>query len=332
MSSWWPGSGRYSPFTSFYNRTAPPPVTEEDYAYLSGENDHTGRHNSYGFPHANNSTYHHGGAHYRHGSSGSHRMEPPANLDPDQLILRHKGTTYPLHFPAFSISEGDLKVRDLRHKAARELRVDDPRRVKLLYKGKQMRDNDASCKHENLKQNSEVMCVVSSEPTRSSSESEDSGSVSTSADGPLRDDERKKKRKNHRGGKKKVRHTNEEPATIPQPANLAPPQDTRPATSRTPSPSPKKPGTPAEMLADIETTFDNEYAPKAREYLAHPPPDAKSREFEYKKLSETILAQVLLKLDGVETMGDDMLRGKRKELVKRVQGMLTELDRIGKPK
>ena len=86
------------------------------------------------------------------------------------------------------------------------------------------------------------------------------------------------------------------------------------------------------MLADIEAHFDADLAPKVKDFMAHPPPDAKAREFEYKKLSEAILTQVLLKLDGVETLGDDALRAKRKALVKNVQAELTELDRVGKPK
>ena len=70
--------------------------------------------------------------------------------------------------------------------------------------------------------------------------------------------------------------------------------------------------------------------PMVEAYLASPPHDPKTREMEYKKLSETILAQVLLKLDGVETMGDEGLRAKRKELVRRIQGSLEDLDRVGK--
>ena len=240
--------------------------------------------------------------------------------------------------------------------------------MKLLYKGKQLRDDKESCKYENLKQNSEVLCVVSTEPARSSgsdSESEGSDSIVTGSgvDGPARErdaEDRRKKRKNHRGGKRKHRRADEEqpPVTVTvdrererererEPRrehaperehrrpndHLVPPSDPRPqSTSRTPSPTPKKPTTPNEILDAIQMKFDEEFLPLTREYIAHPPADTKTREFEYKKLSETILTQTLLKLDEVDTGGAEALRNKRKDIVKRIQRVLNELDIVGKPK
>ena len=62
--------------------------------------------------------------------------------------------------------------------------------------------------------------------------------------------------------------------------------------------------------------------------MHHPPKDEKSRDFEYKKLSESILTQVLMKLDGVETEGNEVLRATRKELVRETQGWLNDMDRM----
>ena len=344
LMSWWPStSGRYSPFTSFYSRSGPPPVTEDDYSYLSAEDHRSGRihrDDDYSYPSSNMTSQTQGRG--SRSDNTSRRAPEAADLAPDVLILRHKNATYPLHFRPFSIAEGDLRVHDVRQQAADELRVEDPRRVKLLYKGKQLRDDKESCKHENLKQNSEIMCVVSSQPvSRDGDSSSDSGSVSTAAanghptDGlgiPFAPGEDKKKRKGHRGGNKKKRNPDRD-AGAKDPAFLSPPAGPGTSISRSSSPAApplKKPSTPAEALEQIQDNFNAAILPDVQAFLANPPPRGKERDFEYKKLSESILAQVLLKLDGVETMGNEVLRGRRKEIVRRVQGYLTDLDVVGK--
>lgn len=336
MSNWWPTSGRYSPFAA-YSRGGPPRVTEDDYSYLPGEDDRRKpRNETYGAPHQS-----------RHGG----RSET-ADLGPDILILRHKGVTYPLHFPAFSIAEGELKVRDLRRLAAKETKTDDPRRVKLLYKGRSLRNDTRACKEEGLKQNSELMCVVSSDSPRDdgneSSSSASSSMIANGLDAPRADvdgqmlDREPRKRKNHRGGKKKK--DKDSPRDSPRESGfLAPPNGGGGTSSNSrstsplrhpPSPAPpstpKKPQTPSEMLNSIAANFHNTFLPQCQKFVSHPPTDTKTRDFEYKKLSESILAQVLLKLDAVETEGDGELRTRRRELVRETQGWLTDLDRLGK--
>ncbi|KAL9125631.1 MAG: hypothetical protein Q9217_005184 [Psora testacea] len=364
--SWWPGaSGRYSPFTSFYSRSGPPPVTEDDYSYLSGEGARTDkslRDNSYPIPSTNTTTTTHHHIVPHHTSSSSPRALETAELGPDILILKHKNATYPLHFPAFSIADGDLKVHDVRAQAARELRVDDPRRVKLFYKGKKLREDKESCKYENLKQNSEVMCVVNAEPILShgredaygSSDSAESSSITNGVengprvdvDGTLVDGGRRRKRKGRRGGGKKKRDVDTQGNSGKGNPLASSTTGSGVSRSRSPSPSPnhvatsvapppppppKKPLAPAAPLDQILEGFYSNHLPAVQAFLASPPaPGSKEREFEYKKLSENILQHVLLKLDGVETMGDEGLRGQRREIVKYVQGVLVDLDRVGK--
>lgn len=342
MSRTFWGGGRYSPFA--HTGGPPPRVEPEDYQYIDDDEADARtyggqRQNSYGFPPT-----------HRHPS----RAEPP-DLAPDILILKHKGATYPLHFPAFDISEGHLKVGDLRRSAARELKVDDPRRVKLLYKGKSLREDRHACKEEGLKQNSELLCIVSSDPYPRDDGNESSSSASSEmigngldpgprvdVDGTIIDRGEPRKRKGHRGGRRKK--TRDSPISSPRDSGyLAPPNGIPSSTSRNPSPGPrpvpsvappqptqppKKPSTSAEALAMIADTFHTTFLPQVHNFRQHPPKDEKSRDFEYKKLSEAILTQILMKLDGVEPDGNEGLRAKRKELVRETQGWLNDLDRM----
>ena len=339
--SFW-GAGRYSPFA--HAGGPPPRVEPEDYQYIVDDDADARaygrqRHDSYGFPPS-----------YR----GPSRAEPQ-DLDPDILILKHKGATYPLHFQAFDIAEGRLKVGELRRTAAKELKVDDPRRVKLLYKGKSLREDRYACKEEGLKQNSELLCVVSSDPYPRDDGNESSSSASSETvsngldpgpridvDGTIIDRGEPRKRKGHRGGRRKKNR--DSPITSPRDSDyLAPSNGAPSSTSRNPSPGPrrapspappqptqppKKPSTPAEALAMIADTFHATFLPQVHAFMQHPPKDQKGRDFEYKKLSESILTQVLMKLDGVETEGNEGLRATRKELVRETQGWLNDLDRM----
>lgn len=172
MSYWRSYLGGYSPFASPAPRS-PPTVTENDYHYIGPDDivdpptsTRAPRGGGPGGPGANDHWYSTGAAHH---VSRADAHNPNA---PDILVLRHRGTTYPLHFPAFSIGEGLVSVDELRRYTANVTDTPDPRRIKLLYKGKVLKDDAAACNAEGLKQNSELTCVVTEGPVNGGRERE----------------------------------------------------------------------------------------------------------------------------------------------------------------
>ncbi|KAF6230579.1 hypothetical protein HO173_011116 [Letharia columbiana] len=84
--------------------------------------------------------------------------------------------------------------------------------------------------------------------------------------------------------------------------------------------------TPIEDIDFLSHKFHTELVPQGLEFISNTPADPRKRDFEYRKISETILAQILLKSDAVETEDDTAARMRRKELNKEVNGFLTNLD------
>ncbi|KAJ6044464.1 hypothetical protein N7460_005819 [Penicillium canescens] len=238
---------------------------------------------------------------------------PAASPDsePDVIRLKHRGTNYPLHFEPYSIGES-LTVGELRDKAASIMGVSSPDYVRLLYKGKLLKDNTQRCREEGIKQHSEVMCVVSDfGPGSPSDASDDSGRhIPVPAVPP-------------------ARHSDAEQSSSPP--------TPRGKSGRKKKNNKKKPVTPpspllhhGHLLSALAGWLQQEVVPLVDEYVADPPTDPKKRDFEYKKLSETILAQVMLKADGIEPDGDATIRNARKALIKDAQAALNKLDTIAK--
>jgi hypothetical protein len=62
--------------------------------------------------------------------------------------------------------------------------------------------------------------------------------------------------------------------------------------------------TPIAKLEAIASEFHTEHVPLCMAYINNPPKDRPIKQFKYKKLSKTILTQILMKLNGVEMEGD----------------------------
>lgn len=356
MTSWrsrfgW-GGGRsgYSTASAPSSSSGPPPhVADSDFTYLTTED--------IGPPRRVYDPY----KPYPRGRRAN-LTATTASPAPDIIVLKHRGVTYPLHFPAYSISDGDLTVGDLRDEAARQTGTDDKRRVKLLYKGRILKDDDKACKAEGLKQQSELLCVISEalpadennngmDHDDESESGAESSSIHTSGGGggggPTVDVDGTiiggaatssggKKKRSHRASKK---NKSKRAPTSNDDANnhdhLSPPSDSnayRPTTASSAGPSrpttPAAPRTAIEKLDEIASVFYTKLVPQCVQYTAHPPSDTRGRDQEYKRLSETIMAQVILKLDAVETEGDGEARQRRRDLVKETQAMLGRLDRV----
>lgn len=263
--------------------------------------------------------------------------------EPDIICLRHRGTIYPLHFRAYAIDDGVLSVGALRREAAAKMGVNNPNQVRLLYKGNLLKDDTRACKSEGLKQHSEVLCVVSEVGASTPSDVSDydgrtsdptiqrPGSSSSRIDGeeePVRTSKKKNKKK--KNTKKNTRSAGGEDALAPS-ASLGPPQSasSRPSTPSQP-PNLKFIKTPLEQVSALLGYLQQELVPQCDAYVANPPTDPKKREFEYKKLSESILAQIMLKADGIEPDGNETVRNARKALIKEAQANLNRLDQANK--
>lgn len=272
----------------------------------------------------------------------------------DVLVFKRDGTKYPTHFPAQSIRNGDLRINTVRQAAAKKLGVDDPRRIRLFFKGKNLKHDERTAREEGLRGDSggsEILCSVGEtatgslapgaegNATRAWSDGEDEEDTESGVDSGANTPNKKKSRK--RGGKKsKKKNASSSAASTPGLAysNAGPAgaeylpipsafQGPKPTAKSAPASGAATPQTPLGKLDAIASKFHTEYVPLCVKYMQNPPEEQAKREFEYKKLSETIMTQILLKLDGVEVEGDQDARMRRKELVKEVQGMLNSLDK-----
>ncbi|KAJ5774451.1 Ubiquitin supergroup [Penicillium paradoxum] len=272
-------------------------------------------------------------------------VDPPVDdTEPDIIALRHRGTIYPLHFRAYAIDDGVLTIGDLREAAAKSTGAGHPDCVRLLYKGKLLKNNTRTCKAEGIKQHSEVLCVVSEVGAGSPSDgSDDNGqNIPVTASAPVAtqpfhpssaeaSSPPTSSGKNKSSRKKKNRNGKKSPVNAEPPAPPRPPRPTSSGRSGNPALAPnlKLFHTPLDQVNALAGWFKQELVPLCEEYVLDPPTDPKKRDYDYKRLSETILAQVMLKADGIEP-DHDMARAARRALIKDAQASLNKLDSIAK--
>lgn len=287
-----------SPYSSMSGGV--PAVTDDDFSYITSQDlDETSTGSS---------------GHRHHPRSQS--AAPPAPED-DVLLIKNKGVTFPTHFPAYSIGDGKLRVRDVRHRVGLVMELSDraTRHLKLLYKGRQLKEAAALVRDYGVKNKSELMAVLPDVGDESSPSDEEMVIVNDSS----RDDAKPRRPKN-RKSKKRAGRNDGDSATSPRDSN-----------SHSKSPPPPAPGSVAlKQIEDFATEFKTKWLPQCVQYTAAPPTDPKIRDEEHRKLSEMLMQNIILKLDGVETEGVPEVRVKRKELVGSVQDVLKGLDAAAK--
>lgn len=223
--------------------------------------------------------------------------------DTDVIILRDRKNEYEVHAPAHSIANGDLRVRTLRDAAAQKMGI-PPSKVKILYKGRVLKNDNLQCRAEGLRSGSEILC--SNEDSEFLSEIDD-------------DDSKKKRNRSNRNKKRRGKQDGEDEDQL-----NVPPTQSR-GVSPGVSTGTSTPLTAKEKIAALRAVLDS-YDQEVQAFLKSPPSDHAKREFDRKRISETLLTQILLKTDAIETEGDSTARMARKELVKDTQDMLKRLD------
>lgn len=329
FGSW--ASGQTSPFTGpSRSESDDNTVKDSDFAYITEED-------------IKKQEEH---AHHHH----HHRSDRPSR-ETDQLIFRYRNKQQTLHFAPWSISDGKATVGTAKEHIARRLEVNDPRRIRLVFKGRNLKDDSMTLYDAGMdsEKTAEVLCMVG-DAANENGEGEDSASDEEADDAEnseaVTSDTKttKKKRKSKKKKGRKSAANSSAPGIaytggaagaehLPIPAGLHPfhrDSDDSSTPVRGASPAPKAPQTALGKLQALEDKYKNDLEPGAEAFVANPPADQAKRAFEGKKFSETIMTQVLLKLDGVEVEGDDEARAKRKALVKETQAMLNRLDAAAK--
>ncbi|RMZ83282.1 hypothetical protein DV738_g1297, partial [Chaetothyriales sp. CBS 135597] len=89
-------------------------------------------------------------------SAGEEHEDPSA---PDQIHVLYMDHKFTIEFPPYAINEEKASVRELRRGVARGIGT-SPDRVRLVYKGVELKRNRFSLRQYQMKQNSEVCAIV----------------------------------------------------------------------------------------------------------------------------------------------------------------------------
>ncbi|KAG9249964.1 BAG domain protein [Emericellopsis atlantica] len=279
----------YSALTS-----GPPTITKDDYSYITSRELDEPIHDR------------------RRHQVNIHTLPNPED---DILLLKNRGITYPIHFPAYTIGDGRLQVRDVKNRVGLVMNLDERtlERVKLTYKGCGLEHASTPVREYGVKNKSEITAVVPRRFEGSASDGEtvvvrepDSGKKTRGRKG-----KKIKEEAAHRAGKDSAdRHHDSR--------SMFDPPDYTPAD---------RPGASSlKKLDELAAEFTTKWLPLCVQFTASIRKDAEKREDEHRKISESMLQQIILRLDEVQTDGIDEVKTRRKALVREVQEALKAID------
>lgn len=288
---------------------------------------------------------------------------------PDVILIRYMASIIPVEFPPYSISEESAYVGQLRQSVANYLQT-DPRRVRLVYKKRDLKHDKWPLRKYNMKQNSEV-AAIKTESILDYSDRDSHSSSGEDTESSLSNVRRRPR------ALSSVRHRSDEqlPPSDYRPAAgsslLSPnghvpsastserqprstfqpelderyyrrePSRTRgtsphPAPTSTPAPPqtpvfpPADPFSPLGKLQTLSNTFHTQWLPLCKKFINNPPPDAPTRAKEHRKLSESVMTHITLKADAIDLEGNGDARAFRKGLINEVNETMKKLDALAR--
>ncbi|KAM3507881.1 hypothetical protein MY11210_006943 [Beauveria gryllotalpidicola] len=279
-----------SPFSSQLGGV--PTVTDDDYTYITSQDlDEAGL-----------------------GASGNTRQQPSPTPDDDVLLIKRGNVTYPTHFPRHSISDGKLQVRDIAERAGLMMSLSerDWRSLKFIYKGSQLKEPSAPVRDYGVRNNCIIMAILPQVDDRADG----------SGDEVTVGNKSKSKRRKFQFRRKAAKKRN---AGDGDSAN-SPGDSISTSGTKSPSPSPVPGAAGQRLIDDLANQFTTKWLPICKEFIAKPPADANKRKDEHTRLTESVLAQILIKLDEADPEGNPDVRQNRKDTIRRVQEVLKQVD------
>lgn len=215
----------------------------------------------------------------------------------DVLYIQHAGKEFTLTYPFNAITSGTVTVGAVRESCAQITGVEKERiALSCSGRGMKLKDDGLAARQFGIGCGAKILCITSKSAPPPPAEVDGEGG---SVDGG----EKKKKKRS----KKKSRA-----ASPPPPAQ----QSTTP------------PSSPLDVINALDTTISATLSPLVDSFTTSPPPNPEKRADVHRRLTETLMAE-LLKLDEVEC-ADPEVRARRKEVVRGVQGLLDRLDGVVK--